>query len=448
MAEEKTKKKNTNVKNKKKNNVTTTKNKVATKKSNINIKKDTIVEKKKEDKIKKEETKGFKKVLFGKNHSLFDMLFFIIIVAIASVLLTSQYVVHKYKGRGIICNSTLSKDKDLNEFNEVYKEVIDNYYQEVDKKKMVESAIDGMLSFLEDNYSIHMNSDQSDMFDDNLEGTYQGIGIVMQGNEIIEIYEPSPAKDAGLKVGDVVVELGGEELTAENTYDVVQKVRKEMSDKLKIVYEREGKRIEKEIDVKTVNLPIVTSNFVDINKKRIGYIKISSFTSNSFEQFSEQLVNLEEKDKIEKLIIDVRDNGGGYLEQAADIASLFVEKGKVIYSLEDRKTKEVIKDKTKDNRKYEVVVLINGGSASASEILATALKDNNEAILVGEKSYGKGKVQTTKKLEDGTILKYTSSRWLRPNGDCVDGEGIKPDYEVAADSEKDLQYEKAISLMK
>ena len=386
--------------------------------------------------------------LFGKNHSLFDLLFFVIIVAIASVLLTSQYVVHKYKSRGVLCSSNLSKDKDLNEFSSVYQEVIDNYYEEVDKKKMIESAIDGMLGFLEDNYSIHMNNDQSDSFDDNLEGSYQGIGIVLQGNTILEVYENTPAKEAGLKEGDVVKEIGGEELTPENSYEVVQKVREKLGNKLKVIIERDGKDVEKELNVKKINLPIVTSNFVDINNKRIGYIKISSFTSNSFEQFSEQLVKLEEKDNIEKLIIDVRDNGGGYLEQAVDMAELFVEKGKVIYSLQDRKETKKIKDNSKDNRTYNIVILVNGSSASASEILAAALKDNNEAILVGEKTFGKGKVQTTKKLDDGTILKYTSSKWLRPNGECVDGEGITPDYEVAQKDGKDLQYEKAISLLK
>ena len=391
---------------------------------------------------------GFRNFLFKKEHSLFDLLFFIIIAVIVAVLLTSQYVVHSYKNRGVLCNSNLSKDKDLNEFSSVYQEVVDNYYEEVDKKKMIESAIDGMLGFLEDNYSIHMNNNQSDNFDDNLEGTYQGIGIVLQGNKILEVYDNSPAKEAGLKEGDVVKEIDGQELTEDNSYEAVQKVKEKLGSKLIIVLERDGKTMEKELNVKKINLPIVTSNFVDINGKRIGYMKISSFTNNSFEQFSEQLVKLEEKDNIEKLIIDVRDNGGGYLEQAADIASLFLEKGKVIYSLEDRKNKQEIKDTTKDYRKYEIVVLIDNSSASASEILAATLKDNNEATLVGEKSFGKGKVQTTKKLGDGTILKYTSSKWLRPNGECVDGKGITPDYEVKQKEGKDVQYEKAISILK
>ena len=278
--------------------------------------------------LKNRNDNKLRNTLFGKNHSLFDLLFFVIIVAIASVLLTSQYVVHKYKSRGVLCSSNLSKDKDLNEFSSVYQEVIDNYYEEVDKKKMIESAIDGMLGFLEDNYSIHMNNDQSDSFDDNLEGSYQGIGIVLQGNTILEVYDNTPAKEAGLKEGDVVKEIGGEELTPENSYEVVQKVREKLGNKLKVIIERDGKDVEKELNVKKINLPIVTSNFVDINNKRIGYIKISSFTSNSFEQFSEQLVKLEEKDNIEKLIIDVRDNGGGYLEQAVDMAELFVEREK------------------------------------------------------------------------------------------------------------------------
>ena len=391
---------------------------------------------------------GFKEFLFSKKHSLFDLLFFIIIVSLASIIITSKYIVHNYKNRGVLCTSNLSKDKNLNEFNSIYQEVVDNYYEEVDKKGMINAAVDGMLGYLEDTYSIHMDNNESISFDDNLEGSYQGIGIMIQVNEILEVYDDSPASKAGLKKGDIIKEIAGDKLTEDNYFEVIQKIKKNLESKIKLVIERDGKTIEKEIDVKKVNLPIVTSNFVSINNKRIGYIKINSFTNNSFEQFSEQLIKLEEKDHIENLIIDVRNNGGGYLEQAVDIASLFVKKGNIIYSLQDKKETKEIKDTTKDNRNYKIIVLVNGSSASASEILALSLKDNNGAILVGEKTYGKGKVQTTKKLEDGTTLKYTSSKWLGPVGEYIDGEGITPDYKVEQKENKDNQYEKAISLLK
>ena len=410
--------------------------------------KNMLVKKKKDKKAERKKTDNFKSVLFNKKHSLFDLLFFVIIVAIASILLTSQYVVHRYKSRGVLCGSNISKNKELNEFSAVYQEVIDNYYEEVDKKKLVEAGISGMLNYLEDVYSIHMNNDQSDSFDDNLEGSYQGIGIMLIENEILEVYDNSPAEKAGLKKGDLVKKIGDTEITKDNAYEEVQKIKDNLGNKLKITVERDGKIIEKELDVKKINLPIVTSNYVNINAKTIGYIKISSFTNNSYEQFSEQLTKLEQDNKIDSLVIDVRNNGGGYLEQAADIASLFVEKGKVIYSLQDKKGTKDIKDSTKEHRKYSIVVLVNNSTASSSEVLTASLKDNNNALIVGEKTYGKGKVQSTKKLDDGTTLKYTSSKWLRPNGECIDEKGLIPDYEIEQKNEKDSQYEKAISLLK
>lgn len=422
------------------------KNTVRRSKKEVEIVKNNNSKLKKEEVMKKDN--NFLKMLFFKKYSLFDLLVFVIIFIVLSSLLTSQYVVHRYKGKGVLCNATLSRDKYLSEFTSVYQEVGDNYYEDVDKKKMIEAAIDGMLNFLEDNYSIHMNNDQSDSFDDNLDGTYEGIGIVLQGIEIIEVYKNSPAEKAGLKIGDVVKKINGEEMSLENAYDVIQNVKDNTEGVMNITVERDGKIIDKEIAINRINLPIVTSNFVDINNNRIGYIKITSFTENSFEQFNEQLVELEQKNNIQKLIIDLRDNGGGYLEQSADIASLFIEKGKIIYSLEDKKKKNDVKDDTKEKRDYKIVLLVNGASASASEILTAALKDNNNAIIVGTKTFGKGKVQTTKKLDDGTILKYTSSKWLRPNGDCIDGNGIIPDYEVEQSDNKDNQYEKAISLLK
>ena len=312
----------------------------------------------------------------------------------------------------------------------------------------MEAGISGMLNYLEDVYSIHMNNDQSDSFDDNLEGSYQGIGIMLIENEILEVYDNSPAEKAGLKKGDLVKKIGDTEITKDNAYEEVQKIKDNLGNKLKITVERDGKIIEKELDVKKINLPIVTSNYVNINAKTIGYIKISSFTNNSYEQFSEQLTKLEQDNKIDSLVIDVRNNGGGYLEQAADIASLFVEKGKVIYSLQDKKGTKDIKDSTKEHRKYSIVVLVNNSTASSSEVLTASLKDNNNALIVGEKTYGKGKVQSTKKLDDGTTLKYTSSKWLRPNGECIDEKGLIPDYEIEQKNEKDSQYEKAISLLK
>ena len=134
---------------------------------------------------------------------------------------------------------------------------------------------------------------------------------------------------------------------------------------------------------------------------------------------------------MEKLIIDLRNNTGGYLDSAETTASLFLKKGKLIYSLEDKKSKEDYYDQTETSRDYPIVVLINNNSASSAEILAAALKDSYGAVLVGQTSYGKGKVQQTYDMEDGSMAKFTSARWLRPTGDCIDKKGIKPDFEMA-----------------
>ena len=155
---------------------------------------------------------------------------------------------------------------------------------------------------------------------------------------------------------------------------------------------------------------------------------------------------------IDNLIIDVRNNTGGYLKAATDIASMFLEKGKIIYSLENKKTKDVYKDETKDSKNYSVVVLINESSASASEILAAALKESYNAQLVGKKSYGKGKVQQTADLNGG-MYKYTSAKWLTPNGICIDKKGLTPDFEVdlqiSADGNEvvDTQFDKALEIL-
>ena len=176
-----------------------------------------------------------------------------------------------------------------------------------------------------------------------------------------------------------------------------------------------------------------------------SYLKISKFNETAYEQFYEKL-NKIEVDGINSLIIDLRDNTGGYLSVATKISEMFLQKGKVIYSLNEQSSTKTTYDETDDERNYKVYILVNGNSASASEILAAALKDSYGAKLVGTTTYGKGKVQKTSKLSDGTMYKYTSAKWLTPSGECIDGVGLKPDIEISNGDEllKDLVLEKAI----
>ena len=182
--------------------------------------------------------------------------------------------------------------------------------------------------------------------------------------------------------------------------------------------------------------------------KKIVYIDISIFSSVTYEQFKKELTKLEKKG-IRALIIDVRNDSGGYLSAVTDISSLFLKKGKIIYQLEDNNKKEVIKDKTKENRTYPIAVLVNTTSASASEILASAIKESYGGYVVGTQTYGKGTVQKTKKLSDGSMIKYTIQKWLTPNGNWINEEGVKPTdpvpYEIK--DNVDLQLEKALELV-
>ena len=403
--------------------------------------------KKKSDKrINKKETLA-SKTFEKKRYTLFDGLLLIIFTAVASIVITSSVINRYYKRRSLLCTPTLTNDKNLERFTSVYEEIIDNYFEKIDKKEMTDSAIKGMTDYLEDKYSVRMGNNESAMFNDNLEGTYEGIGISIQGNKVLEVYDKSPAAEAGIKVKDEILEINDEEITNETISEIINKTKKSDAKSMKIKIKRNNKEMTYTLDIKTIQMPIVTSDYIELNKTKIGYIKIKSFTNNSYEQLSEQLVALEKKG-IEKLIIDVRSNNGGYLDKATNIAELFIEKGKTIYKLKSKNKEEDKKDKTKDKRDYPIVVLMNSVTASASEILAVTLRDNNNAILVGTNTYGKGKVQNTKKLSDGTILKYTSAKWLSPKGKSIDEVGIKPDYEVENEGEEDKQYKKALELLK
>ena len=211
---------------------------------------------------------------------------------------------------------------------------------------------------------------------------------------------------------------------------------------VKLTIKREEEEKEITINRKKVEVPSVESKIIEQDGKKIGYIDITVFSGVTYEQFKNQLEKLEKKG-IQALIIDVRNDSGGYLTAVTDISSLFLKKGKTIYQLQDDKKKEVVKDKTKESRSYPVAVLVNAASASASEILASAIKESYGGLVVGTQTYGKGTVQKTKKLSDGSMIKYTIQKWLTPNGNWINEKGVTPtnavEYEVTSEQDKQLQ---------
>ena len=385
-----------------------------------------------------------------KNKKEFGLLNIIIVIIITSIVtsLTTGLIIYNNKNANDINN-----DNSLIEFVEAYKSILNNYYTDVDKNKLIDEAIKGMLNYLGDDYTTYLNSSDTSELSEKLAGKYQGIGVeLIEGNKINKIFEDSPAEECGLQVGDIIVKVNDKDVKTYTANEIANEIKSIKDNKFRLTVNRGEEEISFELSLKELNIPAIEAKVIENNEKRIGYIYISTFSNTVYEQFNNKLKELEES-HIDSLIIDVRNNTGGYLKAATDIASLFLEKGKVIYSLDSKSKKETYKDETAESRNYQISVLINESSASASEILAAALKESYNAILIGKKSYGKGKVQQTASLKDGSMYKYTSAKWLTPNGVCIDKKGINPDYEIDLQINEetnevvDTQLQKAIELL-
>lgn len=383
-----------------------------------------------------------------KNRNVFsitEIIIIVIVTGIVSSLTTGVILFSSYKYTG------LGTDEALEEFVNVYAKVVDKYYEEVDKDAMINSAIDGMMDYLGDNYSIYMDKEEADSMTTQLSGEYKGVGIeILTNNEILSVFDDSPAEQAGILPGDIVLEVNG--IVVSTSIETVALMGENDTSTLKL---KRGEEIfEITVTSKIIDKPVVSSDVVEANGSKVGYIYISSFTKNVDAQFKEEL-NKIESSGIDSLVIDLRNNAGGYLDKAESIASMFLNKGKIIYSLSGKDIDETAYDKTDEKRTYEIVILINKATASASEILATAIRDSYSygITIVGTQSYGKGKVQQTMDLGNGELIKYTTAEWLRPSGSCIDGIGIVPDVKVElpeleeSDVFEDVQLARAIELL-
>lgn len=347
--------------------------------------------------------------------------------------------------------TSVNGDEYLAELYKAYDEIKSNYYSSVDLGSLVDAGIKGMFSYLGDPYTTYLDKDQTDNLTDSLKGTQHGIGVLINLSDeekkiiISKVYDNTPAKEAGLVSGDEIVKVNDKLVSeSENLKDITALIKS--SDEVRLVIQRDG--VDKEYTLKTADFynPSVEENIIEgANGDKIGYLQISKFNETAYEQFNQKL-NKIEATGINSLIIDLRGNTGGFLSAATKISELFLKKGEVIYSLNEQSGTKVTYDETEESRNYKVFVLVNESSASASEILAAALQDSYGAILVGTTTYGKGKVQKTNKMNDGTMYKYTSAKWLTPKGECIDGVGLKPDIEISNGNEllKDLVLEKAI----
>lgn len=350
--------------------------------------------------------------------------------------------------------------KDEAELLAAYEKIRDNYYEDLSEDNLVGSAIDGMINSLEDPYSYYLNESDTSSFNQRLNGTYIGIGVTIlhddnNENQVVEIVDGSPAKKAGLKVGDIFLSIDGNNVRNLSLPEVSSFMRGSVGDKHSFVLLRDGNEVKVNVVLGEVILSSVSSKIIEGNNKNVGYINISTFAANTYTQFNKNLKSLE-KEKIDSLIVDVRGNPGGHLSQVQDILSLFFDKKTVLYRIENKGKVEKVYATTKDKRNYDAVVLIDSESASASEILASCFKENyKNATIIGTTSYGKGTVQKTYELSNGSSLKYTAEKWLTSKGKWINGIGVEPDIKVELPEEyynngcdeNDLQLQKALEVL-
>lgn len=348
--------------------------------------------------------------------------------------------------------------KELAKFVDAYDAIVNNYYKEVDKDKLVESAINGMVSSIGDEYTSYSDKDVTDNFNEAVNGKYMGIGALIMKSEndlvIYKVFEDSPSYKAGLKDGDIILKLDDKDTKDMSVNDIARIVKNDGNKEVKLLVKRGEENLDITIVKDMVELPVVSGKVINHNDKKIGYISLSIFSSVASEQFNKELVKLE-KEGISGLVIDVRGNSGGYLTTVTDIVSYFLKKGDIIYKLEVNDKVTVRKDKTKESRDYPVAVLIDKNSASASEILASSIKESYNGYVVGTNSYGKGTVQQTLVLSDGSMIKYTIEKWLTPLGNWINEEGVIPTNYVELSSEylnnpvfeNDNQLNKALELV-
>lgn len=363
---------------------------------------------------------------------------------------------------GCILTFTKSYDIDdpnLKEIMSTYEAIKDNYYEDVDEKELVNAAVNGMASVLQDPNSYYMDKEATDSFNQQINGSFVGVGMSVYHGEsdniIIEIFKDSPAEKAGLQVNDIITKVGDTDVRGMALTELTNLIKGEKDSVVNITVLRDDKEMSFDVTRGTIELTSVTNKIIEGENKKIGYINISVFASNTYEQFNKSLKSLEKQD-IDSLIIDVRNNPGGHLNQVEKILSLFFNKKTVLYQLDTKGSIEKKYSTGDGKRKYEVVVLVNEGSASASEILASCFKENyKNAKIVGTITYGKGTIQNALELSTGVTVKYTVQKWLTSKGEWINEVGVEPDvvvgqseeYYSTLSDEDDVQLQKALGVL-
>ncbi|PMC39764.1 peptidase S41 [Bacillus sp. UMB0899] len=317
-----------------------------------------------------------------------------------------------------------------------------NYYKEVDTDKLVEGAIKGMVESLEDPYSVYMDVEEAKSFSENISSSFEGIGAeIQESNGNIMIVSPikgSPAEGVGLKPKDIILKVDDKSVEGLSVNEAVMKIRGEKGTKVELQIQRAGVgELSFTITRDTIPLETVYSEVIEDN---IGKIQITKFSETTAKELASALEELENKN-VEGLILDLRQNPGGLMDQALLMSDLFVSKGKAIMQVEDRSgAKEIYKAENDQDVDLPITVLIDGGTASAGEIMAAALNQSAGIPLVGEKTFGKGTVQTANAFDDNSSVKFTTAKWLTPDGTWIHEKGIEPTVQAKLPDYANLPY--------
>lgn len=383
------------------------------------------------------------------------------IVAIASVAATYYYFGFDkdYLGKSNLEEEVTSTEtiEAISESLKSFRTVIDKYYiGEIDEKKLLDHSIKGYVEGLEDEYSEYMTAEEWEEYQMSALGNYVGIGIYMSVNKdgnivVASTMKDSPAEKVGMKTEDIIVEVDGENVLGMESALVSAKIKGEAGTKVHIKVARNSEYVEFDIKREEIKVYHVESEMKEGN---IGYISLITFDEGCAEEFKTNLQDLEKKGA-KKLILDLRYNTGGLVDEALTIANYFIPKDeKILITVDAEGNKIITKAEENNITDIELVVLVNEYSASASEILLGALRDNNRAKSVGTKTYGKGVIQNVFSLLDGSVLKLTVAEYFTPNESKINKEGIKPDYEVElpeVEKEEDFvdtQLNKALEILK
>jgi carboxyl-terminal processing protease len=375
---------------------------------------------------------------------------------------THQVQVKLSQGKFFKVERKIPEDRqniDFSLFWEVWDRLEESYLdrKNLDSSQMILGAIQGMVSSLGDPYTVFLKPPENQEVKEDLNGSFEGVGIQLgyKDNQLAVIapLPGTPAKAAGVKAGDLILKIDGEETIGQSADEAAKKIRGPKETKVKLTLLTVGDKESHEVELtrETIIVASVEVEFQSFKNKEIAHLKLLKFgdrTSEEWEKAVEEIIN--HQPKVSGIVLDMRNNPGGYLTGSVFIASEFLEKGTVVQQEYADGTKETYSvDRKGKLLTQPLAVLINEGSASASEIVAGSLRDHSRAEIVGFKSFGKGTVQEAQDLTEGAGLHVTIARWLLPSGDSIDKSGIKPQTEIKDDpqTEKDEQLEKAIEVL-